>query len=80
MRLGKQRHESKYLVIEYFYTNNGWNISWMCKQFGIARAAFYKWRHRIIPQQEREKQEITRLIKKYDERFFHILRYRNEGM
>ena len=76
MRLGKQRHESKYLAIEYFYTNNGWSISWMCKQLGIARAAFYKWKHRIVPQQEQENQEIAELIKEYDERFSHILGYR----
>ncbi len=76
MRLGKQRHESKYLAIEYFYINNGWNISWMCKQLGIARAAFYKWKHRIIPQQEQENQEIAELIKEYDGRFSHILGYR----
>lgn len=48
----------------------------MCKQLGIARAAFYKWKHRIIPQQERENQEIAELIKEYDERFSHILGYR----
>ena len=76
MRLGKQRHESKYRAIEYFYINNDWSISWMCKQLGIARAAFYKWKHRIIPQQERENQEIAELIKGYDERFSHILGYR----
>ena len=76
MRLGKQRHEPKYLAIEYFYTNNGWSISWMCRHLGIARAAFYKWKHRIIPQQERENQEIAELIKEYDERFSHILGYR----
>ena len=48
----------------------------MCNQLGIARAAFYKWKHRIIPQQERENQEIAELIKEYDERFSHILGYR----
>ena len=48
----------------------------MCRHLGIARAAFYKWKHRIIPQQERENQEIAELIKEYDERFFHILGYR----
>ena len=48
----------------------------MCKQLGIARTAFYKWKHRIIPQQERENQEIAELIKGYDERFSHILGYR----
>lgn len=48
----------------------------MCKQLGIARAAFYKWKHRIVPQQEQENQEIAELIKEYDERFSHILGYR----
>ncbi len=76
MKLGKQRHELKYLAMEHFYINNGWSISWMCRQLGIARAAFYKWKHRIIPQQERENQEIAELIKEYDERFSHILGYR----
>ena len=76
MRLGKQRHESKYLAIEYFYTRNGWSINWMCKQLGIARAAFYKWKHRSIPQQEQVNREIAELIKEYDERFSHILGYR----
>ena len=76
MKLGKQRHELKYLAMEHFYINSGWSISWMCRQLGIARAAFYKWKHRIIPQQERENQEIAELIKEYDERFSHILGYR----
>lgn len=76
MRPGKQRHESKYRAIEYFYTNNGWSINWMCQQLRIARVSFYKWKHRIIPQQEQENQEIAELIKEYDERFSHILGYR----
>lgn len=76
MRLGKQRHESKYLVIEYFHTNKGWSVNWMCVQLGIARAAFYKWKHRIVPEQEKTNIEIAELIKEYDERFSHILGYR----
>lgn len=48
----------------------------MCKQLGIARAAFYKWKHIIIPQQEQENQEIAELIKEYDEHFSYILGYR----
>lgn len=76
MRLGKQRHESKYLTIEHFYINNGWSINWMCRQLKISRAAFYKWRHRTIPQQEQENLEIAELIREYDERFSHILGYR----
>ena len=76
MRLGKQRNESKYLAIEDFNTNKGWSISWMCHQLGITRSAFYKWKHRIVPEQEQLNSEIAELIKEYDERFSHILGYR----
>ena len=31
VRLGKVRHESKYLAIEYFHTEKNWSIGWMCK-------------------------------------------------
>ena len=48
----------------------------MCKQLGIARAAFYKWKHRIIPTARTGKSGIAELIKEYDERFSHILGYR----
>lgn len=76
MRLGKQRYESKYLAIQYFYENKSWNISWMCKQLSISRAAYYKWLHRQTPLQEQENIELANLIKEYDERFNHILGYR----
>ena len=76
MRLGKQRYESKYLAIKYFYENNSWSINWMCKQLGISRAAYYKWQHREIPIQEKENIELANLIKEYDEKFKHILGYR----
>ena len=76
MRLGKQRYDSKYLAIKYFTTNNSWSIKWMCKHLGISRAAYYKWLHREIPEQEAENIELASLIKEYDERFHHILGYR----
>lgn len=76
MRLGKQRHESKYIAIEYFYTNKRWSIKWMYKNLGVSRAAFYKWKHRIQPEQEKINIEISELVKEYDERFSHILGYR----
>ena len=69
MRLGKQRYESKYMAIKYFY-------NWMCKQLFVSRAAYYKWLHREIPIQEQENVELANLIKEYDERFNHILGYR----
>ncbi len=47
----------------------------MYKNLGIFRASFYKWKHRIQPEQERINIEISELVKEYDERFFHILGY-----
>lgn len=76
MRLGKQRHESQYMAIRYFYEEKHWSINWMCKQLGISHAAYYKWTHRSVPEQERENRELAGLIKEYDERFCHILGYR----
>ena len=54
MKLGKLRHESKYLAIRYFYTKKNWSIEWMCRQLEISRAAYYKWLHREIPYEEVE--------------------------
>ncbi len=52
MRLGKLRYESKYLAIKYFHKRKNWSIEWMCKQLEISRAAYYKWLHREIPDEE----------------------------
>lgn len=76
MRLGKQRKESKFMAVKYFYDERHWSINWMCKQLQITRAAYYKWLKREVPLQERENQEIAELIKEYDECFGHILGYR----
>lgn len=76
MRLGKQRNESKYLAIKYFYEEKHWSIDWMCKQLEISRAAYYKWIHRTIPEQELENIKLAEIIKEYDKSFGHILGYR----
>lgn len=76
MRLGKVRHESKYLAIEYFHTEKNWSIGWMCKHLEVARAAYYKWLHRETPENEMENIKLAELVKEYDERFSHILGYR----
>ena len=76
MKLGKLRHESKYLAIRYFYTKKNWSIEWMCRQLEISRAAYYKWLHREIPYEELENIRLAELVKEYDERFCHILGYR----
>lgn len=48
----------------------------MCKQLGISHAAYYKWIHRTVPEQEAENIKLAELIKEYSERFCHILGYR----
>jgi transposase InsO family protein len=48
----------------------------MCRQFGITRAAYYKWLARDIPETEKENETIAHLIREYDDRFNHILGYR----
>lgn len=35
----------------------------MCKQLGISHAAYYKWLHRPIPEQESENRKLAELIK-----------------
>lgn len=76
MRLGKQRKESKFMAVKYFFEEKSWSINWMCRQLNITRAAYYKWLHREIPRHEKENEEIAALIREYDERFCHILGYR----
>ena len=76
MKLGKQRYESKYLAVKYFYEEKQWSINWMCRQLNISRAAYYKWLHRSVPEQEAENIKLAERIKEYDERFGHILGYR----
>ena len=76
MRLGKQRYESKFMAIKYYYESKAWSINWMCKELDISRAGYYKWLYREIPKLELESQDIVELIKEYDVRFGHILGYR----
>ena len=76
MRLGKVRHESKYLTVRHFHAEKKWSIEWMCRHLEIARAAYYKWLHRTVPDEELENIKLAGLIKEYDERFHHILGYR----
>ena len=64
------------MTIKYFSETKNWSINWMCKQLAISRAAYYKWLHREIPEQELENIKLANLIKEYDERFNHILGYR----
>ena len=76
MILSKQRYNSKFLAIQHFSLEKHWNISWMCKNLGVSKAAYYKWLKRKIPAFEQENMLIAQLINEYDDRFNHILGYR----
>lgn len=76
MRLGRVRHESKYLTARHFHTEKKWGIEWMCRHLGIPRAAYYKWLRRAVPEEELENVRLAGPIKEYDGRFNHILGYR----
>lgn len=76
MRLGKVRHESKYLTIRNLHTEEKWSIGWMCSHLEISRAAYYKWLHWTVPDAEYENIKLAEQIKEFDERFHHILGYR----
>ena len=76
MRLGKQRYDSKFKAIQFFYGTKKWSIKWMCEQFGISRAAYYKWLKREVPEEEQVNIELAVLINEYHERFKGILGYR----
>ena len=76
MTLGKMRNEQKYEAIQLFYEENQWSINWMCQQLSVTRAAYYKWLHREVPEQEQENKMIAELVQEYDESFGHILGYR----
>jgi transposase InsO family protein len=64
------------MAIKFFFETKNWSINWMCKQLEVSRAAYYKWLHRKIPEQELENMNLAEFIKEYDERFNHILGYR----
>lgn len=70
------RNEQKYEAIQSFYEKNQWSINWMCQQLRVTRAAYYKWLHREVPEQEQENKKIAELVREYDESFGHILGYR----
>ena len=76
MRLGRVRFESKYLTVQFFYSEKGWSIRWMCFHLGISKAAYYKWLRRSVPHAEQENTVLAQLIREYDGRFNHILGYR----
>ena len=76
MKLGRLRHATTYEAIQQCHAEKGCGICWLCDQVGIARASYYQWLKRDVPEREKENEIIAQLIQEYDERFHHILGYR----
>nr|WP_280526559.1 IS3 family transposase [Clostridium gasigenes] len=74
--LAKGKLEPKYLAIQYFKNEKGWDILYMCQQLNISRAGYYKWLNREKSPTELENEQIALWIKEYDEKFKHTLGYR----
>lgn len=76
MKLGRLRHATTYEAIQQCHAEKGCGICWLCDQVRIARASYYQWLKRDLPEREKENEIIAQLIQEYDERFHHILGYR----
>ena len=51
-----------YQVIKEENEGHNYPVSTLCQIGGVSRAAYYKWLHREIPQQEKENQRIANII------------------
>lgn len=53
----------KYSIIKEHHNHEQWDISWMCQQLKVSRAAYYKWTKRVETKLEIENKEVTECIK-----------------
>lgn len=52
-----------YLTIQEFHQTKNYSIEWMCRQFKISRAAYYKWLNKEPSQRDQENEIILELLK-----------------
>jgi len=76
MRLGRGRKTAKHKAIQYYDTEKSWPVEWMCKSLEVSRSGYYKWLKHEKTDEEKENEQIARLVREYDERFSHTLGYR----
>ena len=64
MRLSLVRHEYVYQAIKDEHEEHNYPITDLCKLGRVSRAAYYKWLHREIPENERKNKRIADEIEK----------------
>lgn len=76
MRLGRLRNEAIYKAVESCHEEYHWPIKGLLKLAGVSRTAYYKWKHRTVPETELETVELARIIMGYHVQYHAILGYR----
>ena len=64
MGLSLVRHEYVYQAIKDEHEEHNYPITDLCKLGRVSRAAYYKWLHREIPENERKNKRIADEIEK----------------
>lgn len=63
-----------------FFQKQGIPVDFVCQELNIARSAFYKHMHRVIPKKQRQDELVSTLIQEYHVAYDGILGYRRMSM
>lgn len=55
-------------------------MDFLCKTLEIPRSSYYKWKNRVIPEKEKQDNELAQIITEYNESYQGILGYRRMRM
>lgn len=61
--LTKRNRTIDYELMKHLHEEEGYDISFMCKELGVSRPAYYKWTKRTPSKRETENQELLGIIK-----------------
>lgn len=80
----KKQHKLKtYRLIRKLHEEEGWSITFMCRELGISRAAYYKWVHHKPSDKDKEDERIVQAIREISQsnnslfgcmKMFYVLR------
>ena len=61
--LEKQNRIIDYELVKKYYEEEGWDISFMCKELGFNRKSYYKWLEKKPSDKEKEDEKLLSIIK-----------------
>ncbi len=61
--LGRVRHEYTYMTIKELNGSEAASVTELCAVAGIPRPSYYKWCHRLIPDDERLNEKLVPIVK-----------------